>query len=232
MFDDFDTSFDFSHIDADLAPDASRTVETSEPLSKPKRYRRENVARREYINGLKREALTTLVTELPPPDVDLYILSNGSGSTYKHGREALAFEFGHFIPVLAEMLGGKGVTAYISTWTMARAHALNLLALVDSGTLAQLAVMTDPYFQRRESAVANTLISGLLARGMRYVAFKNHVKAAILASADQTRFVSVVGSANLSSQPRAENFTLSTDPGLYRFLRDEFFEEMLSHATA
>lgn len=232
MFDDFDTSLDFSLIDADLAADDNRTVETSEQLHKPKRYRRENVARREYINGLKKQALTDLVTELPPPDTDLYILSNGSGSTYKHGREALAFEFGHFIPVLADMLGGKGVTAYISTWTMARAHALNLLALVDSGVLAQLAIMTDPYFKKREAAVANTLIMGLLARGQRFVCFKNHVKAACLSNADQTRFVSVVGSANLSSQPRAENFTLSTDPGLYRFLRDEFFEEMLSHATA
>jgi hypothetical protein len=232
MFDDFDTSFDFSLIDADLAPDASRTVETSEQLSKPKRYRRENVARREYLNGLKKQALTALITELPPPDVDLYILSNGSGSTYKHGREALAFEFGHFLSVLCSMLGGKGVTCYVSTWTMARAHALNMLAMLDSGELASLSVMTDPYFKRRESAVANTLITGLLARGQRFVAFKNHVKAAILASADGTRMVSVVGSANLSSQPRAENFTLSTDPGLYRFLRDEFFEEMLSHATA
>lgn len=231
MFDNFDTGLDFSFIETDVLPDDSRVIETTEQLSKPKRYRRQNVAKREFINGLKKQALTELITELPPPDVDLYIISNGSGSTFKTGREALAFEFGHFIPVLAEMLGGTGCTAYISTWTMARQHAGNLLAMVDSGALAHLAVMTDPYFKRRESAVANTLITGLLARGQRYIAFKNHVKAAILASADGTRFVSVVGSANLSSQPRAENFTLSCDPGLYTFLRDEFFEEMLSHAT-
>lgn len=214
-------------LTGDLSAGEENTVETTAQLAAPVRYDRRRVARREYINGLKKQALTDLITQLPPPDVDLYILSNGSGSTYRTTGDPLAFEFGHFIPVLVGMLGGK-CTAYVSTWTMARQHALNLLQIVDTGELAQLAVMTDPYFLRRESAVANQLVTGLLARGQRFTAFKNHVKACAIASADGSRTVCVLGSANLSSQPRAENFTLSTDPGLYTFLRDEFFEAMLN----
>jgi hypothetical protein len=215
-------------LTADPLAGEEHVVETTEQLPAPARYDRRRIARRQYINGLKKQALTALIVELPPPDVDVYILSNGSGSTYKTTGDPLAFEFGHFIPVLVGMLGGHGVIAYVSTWTMNRQHSLNLLQMVDTGELAALAVMTDPYFLRRESAVANQLVTGLLARGQRFVAFKNHVKACALSSADGSRVVSVLGSANLSSQPRAENFTVSCDPGLYAFLRDQFFEEMSS----
>ncbi len=142
--------------------------------------------------------------------------------------EPVAFEFGHFIPVLVDMLGGNGCTAYVSTWTANRQHVLNMLQMLDTGALKTLAVMTDPYFKQREAAVCNTLITGLLSRGQRFICFKNHVKAVALESADGLRTCCVLGSANLSSQPRSENFTVSTDRGLYDFLRNEFFEVMLN----
>lgn len=221
------SDFDFDFLDSLPAAGDEHAVETTDNLRAPIRYD-QRAAKRQYVNGLKKQALTELIRELPPPDTVVYIMSNGSGSTYRLTGDPLAFEFGHFIPVLVDMLGGTGCTAYISTWTMARQHALNLLDMVDTGKLASLAVMTDPYFLRRESAIANQLVTGILARGQRFKAFKNHVKAVALASADGERTACVLASANLSSQPRAENFTLSTDPGLYRFLRNEFFEVMLN----
>lgn len=198
---------------------------TTDTLPAPIRYDRKR-QKVEFINGLKKQALSDLLKELPSPDTDVYILSNGSGGTYRIGEEnPKAFEFGHFIPVLCEMLGNREVTAYISTWTMNRWHALNLLQLLDDGVLKSLSVMTDPYFLQRESVVANTLVEGLMKRGQRFKAFKNHVKAVCLSI--DTRTVSILASANLSAQPRAENFTLSTDPGLYQFLVHDFFEVML-----
>lgn len=218
-------------LTGDLSAGVENTVETTAQLAAPVRYDRRRIARRQYINGLRKQALNDLIAELPPPDTDVYILSNGSGGTYRQTDETKVFEFGHFIPVLVQMLGGHGCIAYVSTWTMARQHSLNLLEMVDTGELAQLAVMSDAYFLRRESAIANQLVTGLLARGQRFVAFKNHCKVIAIASADGTRTACVLGSANLSSQPRAENFTLSTDPGLYTFLRDGFFEAMLNAQT-
>lgn len=202
---------------------------TTDTLPAPIRFDRKR-AKAEFINGLKKQALSDLLKELPPPDTDVYILSNGSGGTYRIGEDnPKAFEFGHFIPVLCEMLGNKHITAYVSTWTMNRWHALNMLQMLDDGILQSLAVMTDPYFLQRESVVANTLVEGLMKRQQRFKAFKNHVKAVCLSSASRT--VSVLASANLSAQPRAENFTLSTDPALYRFLVNDFFEVML-HAES
>lgn len=219
---DFDTLLpdnDLSWIDA---PDFI----TTDNLPAPVRYDRRH-EKAVYVNGLKKQALSDLLKELPPPDTDIYILSNGSGGTYRTGDEnPKAFEFGHFIPVLCEMLGNKAITAYVSTWTMNRWHALNMLQMVDNGILSSLSVMTDPYFLQRESVVANTLVEGLMKRQQRFKAFKNHVKAVCLSG--EKGIVSVLASANLSAQPRAENFTLSTDPGLHTFLVTEFFEVMLN----
>ena len=180
-----------------------------------------------YINGLKKQALTDLLSELPSPKTIVHIISNGSGGTYRHGSNPIAFEFGHFIPVLCDMLGGKNLTCYISTWTMNRWHALNLLELVDTGGIKSLNIITDPYFLKREAVVANTLVEGILKRKQRFKAFKNHVKAVAIKN-EIGKTVSILASANLSSQPRAENYSLTTDPGLYRFLVDDFFEVMLN----
>lgn len=212
--------------DGDLSWIDSQDFITTQNLPTPIRYDRKR-AKAEYINGLKKQVLSDLLKELPPPDTDVYILSNGSGGTYHIGdANPKAFEFGHFIPVLCELLGNKGVTAYISTWTMNRWHALNMLQMLDDGILSSLSVLTDPYFLQRESVVANTLVEGLMKRHQRFKAFKNHVKAVCLS--DGSQVVSILASANLSAQPRAENFTLSTDSGLHTFLVSQFFEVMLN----
>lgn len=170
-----DFNFDFLNADA---------VETADTLPAPITYTR-RVGKRRYLDGLKKQALSDLIPELPPTDTDLYLLSNGSGGTFRMNDEATnAFEFGHFIPVLVRLLGDANCILYVSTWTMNRSHALNMLQLVDDGKVARLAVMTDPYFLRRESAVANQLVEGIRARQQRFKAFRNHAKILALSDAD------------------------------------------------
>lgn len=219
---------DFDFID-DSSPfdDDGLELETARQLETPKIKRRSNIAKREFISGMKKEALTSLIQELPPEDTDLYIVGNGAGGTFRLHDNPNVFEFGHFIPVLVEMLGNKGVTLFCSTWTMNRQHGLNMLSMLDDGRLTALTLFTDTYWKRREAAVANEIIAGLMERNQTYLSFKNHVKCIALANADHTRFVTVTGSANLSAQPRAENYTLTTHPAAYLFYRDEFFLEML-----
>lgn len=222
-FDDFDLP-DFDLPGDDDEPDFI----TARQLAAPVRFERRE-AKRVMVNGLKREALSTLIPVLPPPDTDLYIISNGSGAERIQGRiDARAIDFGTFVPVLVDLLGAQGCTAYISTWTMNRNHALMLLELLDTGALARLTVATDPYFTRREAAIAATLIQGLDERGQQFRAWKNHVKAVCIASADNRRFVTVTGSANMSAQPRCEQFTLTTAPDVYQFFVTEFFEAMMA----
>jgi len=206
-------------------------LETARQLRHPAIHAR-RASKRHFINGLKKEALTVLVPELPSPDTDLYIIGNGSGAEKKWvagGIEPEAFDFGTFIPHIVERLG-NGCVAYVATWTMNRNHALSMIDMLSNGRLAQLTVFTDPYFRRREASVAAELVLGLAQfpeRG-RFLAFKNHVKVICIANADRTRFCTVTGSANLSAQPRCEQYILTTAPDVYEFFTSQFFEAMLN----
>lgn len=227
-----DAGQDFDWLDGDVFGDETEH-ETARQLSKPLLHARK-AKRREFITGLKREALTELIGELPPPDTDLWIVSNGSGAEKKWhtgGIDVQAFDFGSFLPVLVKMLGDRDVIGYVSTWTMNAQHGKNMIAMLADGRLAALTVFTDPYFSRREAVVYAQLVTGLQRypdRG-RYLSFKNHVKSIALAAPDGRTCV-IVGSANLSAQPRCEGYVLSTAPDVYQFYRDEFFEAMLAHA--
>lgn len=201
-------------------------LQTVDQLLTPKVSAR-TVARRTFINGLKKQALNQLVPELPPPDTDLYIIGNGSGAEIRNGINQFAFDFGTFIPHIVQMLGNKNCTAYVSSWTMNRYHVKALLELYDTQALTKITVVSDPYFKTREAAICNELITGLLSRGQRFLAFKNHVKC-IAISAPDGRCCTVTGSANLSAQPRCEQYVLTTSPDVYQFFAVEFFEAMVN----
>jgi hypothetical protein len=217
----FDDDNDLSWVDS--APE----LETDEQLERPIFHQR-RAKQREFVNGLKKQSLNELIPLLPPPDVEMYILTNGSGGTYRlHDMAQHCFEFGHFVPVIAERLGGQ-CDLYAATWTMNRSHGLNLLQCLDDGRLRSVTLFTDNYWRRRESAVANEVIAGLMDRGQRYLAFKCHTKVIAMCNADETRFCNLFSSCNFSSQPRSENITLNTDPETFYWLRTEYFEAMLA----
>lgn len=203
------------------------SLTTSRQLSEPKVYTKKE-AKRIMINGLKKQALNELIPELPPPDMDMYIISNGDGAEIKHGINPKAFDFGTFLSVIVDMLGA-GCIAYISTWTLNRNHALNMIEMLDSGALQRLTILTDPYFQSREPAVAALLIEDIQRHGEpnRYLAFKNHCKIIALSDAKGENFCTITGSANLSSQPRCEQYVLTTSPDVYHFFIHDFFESMI-----
>lgn len=201
-------------------------LSTANQLHSPKKHSRKDV-KRVMVNGLKKQALSDLITELPSPDTDMYIIGNGAGAEVKHGINPKAFDFGTFLAVVVDMLG-DGCIAHISTWTMNRNHALNMIEMIDNGKLSKLVVLTDPYFQKREPSVAAVLIEGILKHGEpnRYLAFKNHCKIIALSDANGENYCTITSSANLSAQPRCEQYVLTTDPGVYRFFIHEFFEAM------
>jgi len=220
-----------SDFDFDLTPTASTAgdpdYQTARQLSSPLVYAR-RVARREFVSGLKRQALTELIPTLPPTDVDLYVVGNGAGAETKHGVNLQAFDFGSFIPHIVDMLGGKACVAYISTWTMNAQHAKSMIDMLDDGRLARLAVVTDTYFKTRESAMCNRLIDGVQrhAPRARFLAFKNHVKCIAIADSTGDRTCVITGSANLSAQPRCEQYVITSSPDVYAFFVTAFFERM------
>jgi hypothetical protein len=203
---------------------------TSRQLDHPKVHHH-RTAKREFRAALHKEALTEIIGELPPPDTDVFIVSNGAGSEIRHGINPLAFSFGDFIPHLVKMLGDRQCTAYISTWTAARTHTLTMLEMLEDGRLESLTFCSDPYFSRREAAIYAEFVTGLqrYPGRTRYLAWKNHVKLICISNPDG-QCCTISGSANLSAQPRCEQYVLTTAPDVYNFYRDEFFLEMISRA--
>ncbi len=226
-----DDDLDFSWLEAD--PFGAETeLETSRQLATPVTHARRE-AKRAFVNGLKKQALDELIPALPPPDVDLYVIGNGAGAEIRHGINPLAFDFGTFIPHIVGMLGDRDCTAYVSTWTMNENHVKAMIAMLDDGRLQTLTVFTDPYFSRRTPPIYAQLVNGLSrypGRG-RYLAFKNHVKALCIASPDGRTCV-ITGSANLSAQPRTEQYVLTTAPDVYAFFVENFFLAMLNDVKA
>lgn len=186
-------------------------------------------ARREFVTGLRHEALIQLIPALPAPDSDVFIISTGDGAQGRQGRKERNFDFGDFLPH-AQRLLGHGCTAYLSTWCCNHDHAQTMLDMLKSGQLDRFTFFSDPYFMSRTPAIATTLFNGLAEYPdrARWKLFKNHTKIIALESADGQRHCTVMGSANLNMQPRAENYILTTAPDVFAWSRDSFFEPMLT----
>ncbi len=182
--------------------------------------------RRHYIAGKRREELSEMMPGLPDVDTDYYIVAAGRGKKAVAGDIVQSFGFGNFIDYVTDEFG-DGCVVYMSTWSMNRDHALMLLEFLDSGVLAGLHVLCDPAFTMRKNDIMSMLKNGIgRFAGSRYKTFKNHSKIMCIADGAGGRFCTITGSANLSGTPRAENYTVSTNPAMYQHFVDNFFEVM------
>lgn len=194
----------------DLLSGATPDLETAKNIERPQLHSRRPA--RTLRLASKQEELEAFFTRLPAAGESLHIVSNGS------------FDYWCFVPVSLRLLGRAAEEFYGSTWTMNRDNVGELLTLFDKGKIKRAAVLTGTYFKRRESAVANTLIEGLRARGQRYVAFQNHAKVMLLAAPPD--YLVMEGSANFTANPRLEQTVYSNDRALFDFHR-EWMESML-----
>jgi hypothetical protein len=224
-------AFDIDPFADDIFALDAQTLQTDAQLPAPLKHQR-RVDKRRFVMNLKRQALDKLITDLPAPDEDIYIISNGEGREGRMGAtlEATGFDFGTFIPVLVDRLG-KGCHCHCSTWVMNADHARRFVEMLDDGRLYALFIASDPFFKNKPTTapIAHTLIAGLKRHEprARFLAWKNHTKILCIANADKTRFVTITGSANLTAVQRAENYVMSGSPELYRFLVSEFFDQMM-----
>lgn len=182
--------------------------------------------RRVYLAGKRREELAVMMPGLPDVDTDYYIVAAGRGKRPGRGDIVQSFGFGNFIDYVTSEFG-DGCVVYMSTWSMNRDHALMLLEFLDSGVLAELHVLCDPAFTMRKNDIMTMLKAGIgRFDGSEYKTFKNHSKITCIRDRAGERFCTIMGSANLSGTPRAENYTLSTDRAMYGHFVDNFFEVM------
>lgn len=166
------------------------------------------MAKRRMARVGQQEHLRDSVGEMPVPGESVHIVSEAK------------YDFATWIP---EIIGwiGKTDVLYCSTWTLSRPNAQEIFEIHDAGQVkaGQLHFLTGLYFKRREAAVYSLLLQGIAARGGRYKAFENHAKVLLLANASQGTYLTVEGSANLTANPRLEQYVLTNDRELYEFHR-------------
>jgi len=162
-------------------------------------------------NEIKMEHLAELLPQLPEEGWSYHVVSSGN------------FDFWTYVPHLIS-LGGYFDELYVSTWTMNRENVVEMLELYDDGKVGKINLLTGKYFKRRETAVFALILEGLLKRGQRYKAFANHTKIMLLGNKDHN--IIVEGTANLTANPRVEQFIITHHTELYEFHR-KWMEEML-----
>lgn len=169
-------------------------------------------AKREMTRVDREAALDDVIDGPPEPGHQLHIIS------------AAKFDFWTWIPVLLRWIGPTE-TLWLSTWTVSRPNVDELFELMDAGQIGCCNFLTGTYFKRRESAVAHKLIDGLQRRPpSRFAALQNHAKVTLLGAGDY--WLSIESSANLTANPRLEQYVLTNDRTLYdwhcEWMRDAF----------
>jgi hypothetical protein len=174
--------------------------------------------RKRHERVLREQALSQVIGAPPVAGESIHVVSEAR------------FDFWTWVPVMIGWIGGRTEILYCSTWTLSRANAVEMFQLWDTGAIGVAHFLTGTYFKRRETAVYAMLLQGIRARGGRYRAFQNHAKVLLLDNAGTGVWLTVEGSANLTSNPRLEQYVLTNDRGLYEFHRG-WMEEMF-HARA
>lgn len=195
-----------------LGPGADEAETTHRPNARALRIQ----AKRAMLRIEREQQARDVLKGLPAAGHQVHIVS------------AAKFDFWTWCPVMIDWLG-KTDHFYCSTWTLSRNNARELFGLVDEGKIpaASCVILTGTYFKRRESSVYSYLVEGLRNRGGRYRAFSNHAKVLLIANARRRAWLTIEGSANLTSNPRLEQYVITNDRRLHDFHRG-WMDEVLA----
>lgn len=114
--------------------------------------------------------------------------------------------------------------SYWSTWTMSRVDVETLAGWLQNDQLGGVNVFTGEYFFRRETAVYATLLEMIKKHGGRLRTFKNHCKVILLKNEEKGLWLVIEGSANFTTNPRAEQTVINNSRELYEFYAAWFNE--------
>ena len=161
-------------------------------------------ARRRFERIRQKQQLAEVIPQPPAPGESIHVVSTAK------------YDFWTFVPQIIDWIGRTEIL-YCSTWTLSRPNAVELFALADAGKIGEIAFLTGLYFKRRETAVYAMLLNGIRARGGRYRAFRNHAKVLLAGNPARDAWLTVEGSANLTGNPRLEQYIFTNDRPLYEF---------------
>lgn len=211
--DDLDLPDPINLLFSDTANITNDQPELAQELEQPEAliYRNHRPSKRELKTIASNEYLHQVLCGLPLPGVTWHAISNSR------------FNFWSFVPSVIAYLGNYTNSLYCATWTTNNLNTRHLIELFDAGRIGEVTFVVGKYFQTREQAVYNYLATNLLERNQRLVVGEHHLKVLLLQN--EGNFIVVESSANLTSNPRTEQFTYSNDENLFHFYQ-EWFESV------
>lgn len=164
--------------------------------------------KREFTAIKANEYLSQVLTGLPMNGETIHCISNSR------------FDFWSFIPAVISYLDNYTTELYISTWTTNNRNTQSLIELYDQGKIGKVVFVVGNYFKVREAPVYNYLATKLIERKQLLISGEHHAKIMLLHN--QGNYVVIESSANLTSNPRTEQFCYSNDQELFNFYRNWF----------
>lgn len=206
LFDQSDKHLDNAGDDGDDETELEQPEALIYKDHKPTKRELKTIAANEYLHQV--------LTGLPAISETWHCISNSR------------FNFWSFVPAIINYLGDYTSVLYCATWTTNNLNTRQLMELFDQGKVGSITFVVGRYFQSREQAVYSFLFSKLLERNQRLIVGEHHLKVLLLHNEDN--FIVVESSANLTSNPRTEQFCYSNDKDLFHFYQQWF--ESLDHA--
>ena len=172
--------------------------------------------KREMFDRQRLKTLTDIFPTLPAPGEAHHIITHGK------------FDFYDALPRVLELGEMQNATVTAATWCCNRRCALDLIDRIESGQIGSMKLIVGLYLKRREQAVFSTLATGLAKHGQKLLATECHAK--IFTIQHENNFITIEGSANWTSNPRIEQFTVSNDRGLHDF-HSRWIDDAISRAA-
>lgn len=161
-------------------------------------------------DNLKEILRKTKPPGLPKPGESVHIVAN-------------KFNMWTMVPVLLERLK-KVDPLYLVTWSIAMAQSRELIDLVNARKIGKVFFVAGIYMKRREPVVYTYLCDNLAKYGGGVKCFETHAKILLAGNPRTGDFFTVEASANLSDNPRLEQFAIINDRALYNMHKDWILE--------
>ena len=113
----------------------------------------------------------------------------------------------------------------ISTWCLAMTDAEELKKWLDAGYIKRVDIYAGEIFTKQYAPVYNFLLQNCLVDGARVAIFRNHSK--VIAGFGRDFDFAIAGSANINSNPRCENMTITCNTDVAMFYK-EFYDGIKS----
>lgn len=187
--------------------DNDNEVENNEMIGNYKLIKKYN--RNILISDLKKQKLNQILTEYPNEGEIIHLITNGSYDLYNIVDD-LIDKYG----AVDELIG--------STWCMNSHTVMDLKVKYKERLIKNIILLTGDYFKLKQRSEYGQLYEFMQDNKLHYKSCKNHAK--ILAVKINDKNIVVESSANFTTNPRVENFTIYNDKELYDFHKSWIME--------